>query len=202
MAILGLYAKENTGLDIFKRKSHLFTLKEGFQSPQWCYKWPLESIMLWSALISIVHCSAACCTLARKIQCKANNRFSSIILWHKNQKSPSRLIRLMSVSIIFCHHGFSEWRDFLSEIENRAGVLCIAENLGRQLNPDWKFAECCSTHFRFIWKQTRTVSGTNMPMGGKLRETSSGTIPTPMLHGISTGFRTSKSKGKKKIFFQ
>ena len=41
-----------------------------------------------------------------------------------------------------------------------------------------------------------------MPMGGKLGETSSGTIPTPMLHGISTSFRTSKSKGTKNIFFQ
>ena len=39
-------------------------------------------------------------------------------------------------------------------------------------------------------------------MGGKLRETSSGTVPTPMLHGISTSFRTSKSKGTKNIFFQ
>ena len=77
MAIFGLYVKDYTGIDIFKDKSHLPTLKAGSWSPQWCYKRPLESIMLWSALISIVHCSAACCTLcSRKIQCKANNRFS------------------------------------------------------------------------------------------------------------------------------
>ena len=95
-----------------------------------------------------------------------------------------------------------DWLDAGSWIE-RIGTeesnlqLCIAENLGRQLNTDWKFTECCSTHFRFIWKQALNVSGTNMPMGGKLGETSSGTIPTPLLHGISSGFRTSKSKGTK-----
>ena len=160
--------------------------------------------MLWSALIPIVHCSAAGCTLvARKIQCKANNRFSLNNPLTQKSELPIEAYQMdVSLNYLLPIYGFLEWCGFLLDWEQRR-VLCIAENLGRQLNPDWKFAECCSTHFRFIWKQTRTVSGTNMPMGGKLRETSSGTIPTPMLHGISTGFRTSKSKGiEEKIFFQ
>ena len=39
-----------------------------------------------------------------------------------------------------------------------------------------------------------------MPVGGKPGETSSWTVPTPLLHVLSTGLRTSKSKGKKNTF--
>ena len=91
-------------------------------------------------------------------------------------------------------------------IENREAKSisgwCIAENLGRQLNTDWKFTECCSTHLRFIWKQAPTVSGTNMSVGGQPGETSSWTVPPPLLHVLSPGLRTSKSKGKKEEYFQ
>ena len=148
--------------------------------------------------------SLQCCKLTslqfsalEQNKCEANNRFSSIILWHKNQM----VVSLSFISPLW----FSNDKWLLAGLGTLgwgAVVKCIAEYLGRQLNTDWKFAECCSTHSRFIWKQTRTVSGTNMPMGGKLGETSSGTVPTPMLHGISTSFRTSKSKGTKNIFFQ
>ena len=95
-----------------------------------------------------------CLSLSGKIQCTLTNRFS---LNNPLTQKSKLCTRLTVVSLnYFLPFWFSNDEAF-SWKENRGAKSisgwCIAENLGRQLNTDWKLTECCSTHLRFIWKQ-------------------------------------------------
>ena len=170
----------------------------------WCQLWGACSRgSLHYAVLHSLHFPPIwrwCSTLPRKIHCTLTNRFSlNNPLTQKSELCSRPLSDGCQSKLYFAILVF-EWREREQRGAKSISGWCIAENLGRQLNTDWKFTECCSTHLRFIWKQAPTVSGTNMSVGGQPGETSSWTVPTPMLHVLSSGLRTSKSKGKKNTF--